>query len=141
MISQEQLKTINDRLEALRGYLWMLMKKELIKEEELITQDPEFWNDPKKAEVVLKSIKNKKLWVSSYDNLKTNLEDTEVLFQFFKEGEVEEEEVMEQYQLLLKNLDDLELKNSYLQKRIIWMQFYKLLLELEGRKVVTGVLC
>ena len=34
-----------------------------------------------------------------------------MLFQFFKEGEVEEEEVMEQYQLLLKNLDDLELKN------------------------------
>ena len=34
-----------------------------------------------------------------------------MLFQFFKEGEVEEDEVMEQYQLLLKNLDDLELKN------------------------------
>ena len=77
----------------------------------MVTQDPEFWNDPKKAEVVLKSIKNKKLWVSSYDNLKTNLEDTEVLFQFFKEGEIEEVEIIDQYQLLLKNLDDLELKN------------------------------
>ena len=77
----------------------------------MVTQDPEFWNDPKKAEVVLKSIKNKKLWVSSYDNLKNNLEDTEVLFQFFKEGEIEEVEVLDQYQILLKNLDDLELKN------------------------------
>ena len=78
------------------------MKKELIKEEELVTQDPEFWNDPKKAEVVLKSIKNKKLWVSSYDNLKTNLEDTEVLFQFFKEGEVEEVEVWSNISCCLK---------------------------------------
>ena len=51
------------------------------------------------------------MWVSSYDKLKTNLEDTEILFQFFKEGEVEEAEVLEQYHLLNKNLDDLELKN------------------------------
>ena len=51
------------------------------------------------------------MWVSSYDKLKTNLEDTEILFQFFKEGEVEEAEVLEQYHLLIKNLDDLELKN------------------------------
>ena len=114
MISQEQLKIINDRLEALRGIFDIDEKRELIKEEELVTQDPEFWNDPKKAEVVLKSIKNKKLWVSSYDNLKNNLEDTEVLFQFFKEGEIEEVEVTEQYQLLLKNLDDLELKHAIL---------------------------
>ena len=34
-------------------------KRESIKEEELITQDPEFWNDPKKAELVLKGIKQK----------------------------------------------------------------------------------
>ena len=54
-------------------------KRESIKEEELITQDPEFWNDPKKAELVLKGIKQKKFWVNTYDNLKMSLEDTEVL--------------------------------------------------------------
>ncbi|MAJ06329.1 MAG: peptide chain release factor 2 [Crocinitomicaceae bacterium] len=86
-------------------------KRELIKEEELITQDPEFWNNPKKAEVILKSIKNKKSWVNSFDYLKSELEDTEVLIQFFKEGEVEEVELSSQYELLVKKLEDLELKN------------------------------
>ncbi|MAW84481.1 MAG: peptide chain release factor 2 [Crocinitomicaceae bacterium] len=86
-------------------------KRELIKEEELITQDPEFWNNPKKAEVILKSIKNKKSWVNSFDYLKSEFEDTEVLIQFFKEGEVEEVELSSQYELLVKKLEDLELKN------------------------------
>ena len=48
MISQEQIKNTHDRLEALRGIFDVDEKRESIKEEELITQDPEFWNDPKK---------------------------------------------------------------------------------------------
>ena len=86
-------------------------KRESIKEDELVTQDPNFWNDPKKAEIVLKTIKNKKIWVDAYDNLKTALEDTEVLFDFYKEGESTEEEVNLQFDKLMIQLDDLELKN------------------------------
>ena len=86
-------------------------KRESIKEEELITQDPEFWNDPKKAELVLKGIKQKKFWVNTYDNLKMSLEDTEVLFDFFKEGEVTEEEVNQQFESMIEKLEELELKN------------------------------
>ena len=86
-------------------------KRESIKEEELITQDPEFWNDPKKAELVLKGIKQKKLWVNTYDDLKMSLEDTEVLFDFFKEGEVTEEEVNQQFESMIEKLEELELKN------------------------------
>ncbi len=86
-------------------------KRESIKEEELITQDPEFWNDPKKAELVLKGIKQKKFWVDTYDHLKMALEDTQVLFDFFKEGEVTEEEVNDQFEVMIKKLEELELKN------------------------------
>ena len=38
------------------------------------------------------------------------MEDTEVLFQFFKEGEVEEVELSSQYELLVRKFEDLELK-------------------------------
>ena len=86
-------------------------KRESIKEEELITQDPEFWNDPKKAELVLKGIKQKKFWVNTYDDLKMSLEDTEVLFDFFKEGEVTEEEVNQQFESMIEKLEELVLKN------------------------------
>ena len=51
------------------------------------------------------------MWVKSYENLKTNLEDTEVLFEFFKEGESSEEEVLIQHKKLVENLEGLELKN------------------------------
>ena len=87
------------------------MKKETIKEEELVTQDPEFWNDPKKAELVLKGIKQKKFWVESYDNIKSSLEDTQVLLDFYKEGEATVEEVNELFQKLTIQLEELELKN------------------------------
>lgn len=86
-------------------------KRESIKEDELVTQDPNFWNDTKKAEIILKTIKNKKIWVEAYDNLKTALEDTEVLFDFYKEGESTEDEVTSQFDKLMIQLDDLELKN------------------------------
>ncbi|MEC9159613.1 MAG: peptide chain release factor 2 [Bacteroidota bacterium] len=111
MVSQEQLKNTSDRLEALRGYLDVDEKREAIKEEELVTQDPEFWNDPKKAELVLKGIKQKKFWVESYDNIKSYLEDTQVLLDFYKEGEATEEEVNELFQKLIIQLEELELKN------------------------------
>ena len=41
---------------------------ELIAEEEKITQGPDFWNDPKKAEVVLKSIQEKKSWTNAFSS-------------------------------------------------------------------------
>tara|TARA_B100001287_G_scaffold159493_1_gene134030 strand:+ start:4079 stop:4981 length:903 start_codon:yes stop_codon:yes gene_type:complete len=49
--------------------------------------------------------------VESYDKLKIALEDTEVLYEFLKEGESSEEELNEQFKKLILQLDDLELKN------------------------------
>ena len=57
MITQDQLKDITKRLDALYGYLEIESKKMQIEEEDLKTQDPEFWNKPKEAEVLLKKIK------------------------------------------------------------------------------------
>ena len=68
MITQDQLKDIGDRIEALKGYLNIEQKKVEIEEEDLKTQDPEFWNDPKEAEKTLKSLKKKKYWVGEYEN-------------------------------------------------------------------------
>jgi len=45
----------------------LTLTREEIKEQEEITQSPDFWNDSKKAEQILKSIKGEKRWVNSYD--------------------------------------------------------------------------
>ncbi len=82
-----------------------------LEEEELKTQDPEFWNDPKSAETQLKKIRNIKIWVEGFEKVKQLVDDLNVLYDFYKEGEVSEEEVQEAYNKALKEIEDLEFKN------------------------------
>ena len=82
-----------------------------IEEEELLTQDPDFWNNPKKAEALLKQIKEKKSWTDKFALGEKELEDLEVLKEFFAEGEATEEEVEEQYRKLNEVVENLEFLN------------------------------
>ncbi len=82
-----------------------------LQEEELKTQDPDFWNDSKKAEKQLKKIRNIKVWVDGYREVKQLVDDLLVLYDFFKEGEVPEDELEEAYRKALNALEDLEFKN------------------------------
>ncbi len=76
-----------------------------------MTQQPGFWDDPKKAEAQLKKISELKKWVEAYDEAAAAVDDLQVLADFFKEGEASEEEVEKQYQQTLKKVEDLELRN------------------------------
>lgn len=111
MINQDQLKAVHERIDKIKGYLSIDEKRLQLKEQELKTQDPEFWNDPKKAEAQMKSIRTLKLWVGSFDEVNALYDDVEVLLSFVKEGEGDEQEVDEQYELLVKKVEELELKN------------------------------
>jgi peptide chain release factor 2 len=79
------------------------------------TQAPDFWDDPKKAEQKMKKLKELKSWVNAYEDVKTAIEETTVLLEFFKEGEAEEADVDLQYKKTVKLIEDLELRNM-LQK-------------------------
>ena len=82
-----------------------------VQEEELKTQDPGFWDNPKEAEKQMKKIRNLKFWTDSYSGVESSYDDLAVLYDFFKEGEVEEAEVMEQYENTVTAIDELEFKN------------------------------
>jgi peptide chain release factor 2 len=86
-------------------------KKVRIEEEELKTQDPNFWDDPKAAEKQLKVVSKLKVWVNMFNDVSNAVDDLSVLFDFAKEGEAEESEVEEQYIETIKLLEDLEFKN------------------------------
>ena len=79
--------------------------------EEQLTHAPDFWNDPKRAERILKQIKEKKDWTELFRNTEGAVEDAGVLLEFFKAGEVTEKEVDDQYAKALGMVDDLEFKN------------------------------
>jgi peptide chain release factor 2 len=86
--------------------------KELqIKEDEKLTQDPNFWEDSKKAELVMKQIRNKKMWTDSFNDAASAVDDLQVLYDFFKEGAATEEELGEQFATANKKIEDLEFKN------------------------------
>lgn len=111
MVNQDQLRVIRERIDKIHSYLKIDEKTLQLKEGELKTQDPNFWNDPKKAEVHMKSIRTLKFWIGAYDELDAMHGDLEVLYEFAKEGEAEESEVDEVHTVLVEKVSELELKN------------------------------
>ena len=83
-----------------------------IEEKEQQTLNPNFWNDPKRAEVILKELKSHKAWLAAFEKVKTKIEDTEVLYEFFKEGEGAEEEVDARFEDALEAVEDLEFRST-----------------------------
>ena len=111
MVTHEQLKDISKRISKLKDYLEIEKKLIEISNEEEKTANPDFWNNPKEAEVLMKTLRFKKKWVEDYNSVVTLGEDLQVLFDFYKEGEVEENEVKEQFEKTSSFLEDIEFKN------------------------------
>ncbi|TYA71820.1 peptide chain release factor 2 [Seonamhaeicola marinus] len=111
MITSDQIKDLNTRLDKLRHYLDVDRKLIEIQNEEEKTFDPNFWDDPKAAEVVMKSLRVKKKWVEDYNSIKSQIEDLEVLYEFYKEGETPLEEVEENFNKVSTYLEDTEFRN------------------------------
>jgi peptide chain release factor 2 len=86
-------------------------KKLQIQEDEKLTQDPGFWNDPKKAESIMRQIRTRKMWVEAHRQCAAGADDLEVLFDFFKEDAATEEELNAAYASAEKTIEDLEFKN------------------------------
>lgn len=60
---------------------------------------------------MMKEIRNLKVWTVAFDKCETALEDLNVLYEFFKEGEVSESEVQEQFDSTATSMEELEFKN------------------------------
>ena len=111
MITQDQLKNIIERVSKLKSYLDIDKKLIEISNEEEKTANPDFWNKPKEAELLMKELRFKKKWVNDYNEAVTLSEDLTVLYDFFKEGDVDENEVDAQYEKTSTFLEDIEFKN------------------------------
>lgn len=85
--------------------------KEQIAEEEKQTHDPGFWDDPKKAEQILKIIQEKKSWTNAYDQCQASFDDLQVLFEFYQAEEATEKELENHYDDTLRLIENLEFRN------------------------------
>ncbi|HEX8330599.1 MAG TPA: peptide chain release factor 2 [Hymenobacter sp.] len=109
-MTQDQIKDLKGRAEALRRYLDYDARKEQIATAEAKTTAPGFWDDSKAAEATLREVKGIKTWTDDYEAVQQALADTEVLFDFHKEGEVSEAEMQADYDATLKKVEQLEFK-------------------------------
>ncbi|MDO5638041.1 MAG: peptide chain release factor 2 [Myroides sp.] len=111
MITSEQIKSLMNRLGALRRYLDIDKKLIEIQNEEEKTFAPDFWNNAKEAEVIVRAIRSKKKWVEGFDNAKNSAEELQILLEFFSEGDASEEDVQAQYTKTVDLIEDLEFRN------------------------------
>ncbi len=111
MVTNDQLKEIEERVLSLRGYLHLDQKKVEIANEEEKTADPGFWEDNKKAEQVMKKIRGLKFWVQGYAKAENLLEELKLAIEFHREGELSEEEVDQLSESLTKEVEELEFRN------------------------------
>ena len=111
MISNEHINKLKERIGKLKTYLDIDKKLIEISNEEEKTANPDFWNNPKEAEIVMKNIRSKKKWVEDFEHLKTNFEEVAILYDFYLEKEAAEEEVENQFSTTLALLENLEFKN------------------------------
>ena len=116
MITQDQLKEVLERADALHRYLDIDKKKIEYEEEDLRTQAPDFWEDRIRAEEQMKKVKSIKKWIDGYQEVRTFADELQLAFDFYKDEMVTEEEVEEDYQKAIKAIEDLELKNMLRQK-------------------------
>ncbi|MBP3837687.1 MAG: peptide chain release factor 2 [Prevotella sp.] len=117
MITSDQLKEIQERAAALYKYLDIEKKKVEYEEENLRTQDPDFWNDTKTAEEQMKKVKGIKKWLDGYAEVRTAADELQLAFDFYHDDEmVSEAEVEAGYQRAITAIEALELKNMLRQK-------------------------
>lgn len=110
-MTSEQYKALQIRLSTIQSFLKIEDKRLQLQEAELLTQDPTFWDDPKKAERDMKQLRALKFWVESFDRIASAVADLDVLAEFVREGMASETELNEQYAALQQEFEELELKN------------------------------
>lgn len=116
MITADQLKDVMDRADALHHYLYIDQKKVEFEEEQLRTQAPDFWEDPKYAQEQMKKVKGIQKWLDGYKTVRLYADELQLAFDFYKDEMVTEEEVDADYAKAIKAIEDLELKNMLRQK-------------------------
>jgi peptide chain release factor 2 len=72
---------------------------------------PDFWNNPKEAEIYVKNLRSKKKWIEDYNKAVEMTDELQLAYEFYKEGELSAEELDEQYNTTQHHIEAIEFKN------------------------------
>lgn len=107
MITQDQIKDLKSRLDALEKVLKISEKREQVAAMTARSQEADFWDDAKEAESFLKKISSVKAWTTDFDSAVSAVEDLDVLYELEPEGE----DINTAYSQAVRKVEDLEFKN------------------------------
>lgn len=99
-------------MEPLGGIFDVDRRTEELEENEQLTLDPNFWSDSDRAQPIMKIIQSHKTWIKSYRTVEEKVEDLEVLFEFWKDGESSEEEVQQAFSKTTAVIEEAEFKST-----------------------------
>ena len=105
MISIEQIKDLQQRVDTLGRCICVEDKRAEVARKEERTLAADFWDDPKEAEKFLKELAGVKFWVTGFDKIAAGVEDLNVLLEF------EDEEIDSAYNAVIEDVEALELRN------------------------------
>ena len=105
MITNEQIKELQQRVETLGRCIGVEQKREDVAARTEKTLAPDFWDDPKEAEKFLKELSGVKFWVNGFDKAQSAVEDLNVLI------ELGDDDIDQAYADALSEVEALELRN------------------------------
>jgi peptide chain release factor 2 len=111
-MTQEQIKILNQRLAQLHIYLQIEDKLAKVASDKQLSESNGFWDDNTRATSILKDIKLNEYWINIYNQVNTIIDDFVVLWDFYKQGDVTEDEAKQAYTHALNALDDAEFKST-----------------------------
>jgi len=107
MVSNEEIKDIQQRLDQLNKCVQIEQKRQQVATMTARTLEADFWNDPKEAETFQKKLSGIKSWVNAYDKASEAVEDVKVLIEF---GD-SDENIDKAFSQATEQVEALELKN------------------------------
>ncbi len=82
-----------------------------ITNEEEKTFAPDFWNNAKEAEIIVRNLRSKKKWVEDYNKAVVLVDELQIAFDFYKEGAFSEEELDDLYFQSIEHIENIEFRN------------------------------
>jgi len=108
----ERIKEMRGQVQELSHYLQIKDKEQHVANNQQLSTAPGFWDDNDRATQILKETKGFEYWINLYQTTVQKLEDFVILFEFWKDGEAEEKEVIAAYEQAKITIDDLEFKST-----------------------------
>ena len=107
MVGQEQIKSLSTRKDELYKFINISEKQKKANTLTALSQESNFWDNPKKAQIILKKLSILKNWLKSYSSVVNDIDELSVLLEL----EADEKELEKQLQKTRSTVEELEFKN------------------------------